>query len=225
MPFKLMVYQAYNENKHMLVNSHKSSWLKGINNLLKYCSLGDIFTNKIHSINKQEKNNFSNLTMENVKQMYINDWQNIIKKENSKLRTYSLFKNEFEMEKYLLHVKDKNVRSCFTKLRISSHKLMIETGRYNRPQKIPVNERYCNYCKNNNFEDEIHFVLTCKLFETERELFHKKLYEFVLFDEKLSVNDLFTTVMSNSDYDICELFTKFIYECYEKRKKITFRDQ
>ena len=175
MPFKSMVYQAYNENKHMSVDSHKSSWLKGINNLLKYCSLGDIFTNEIHSINKQEKNNFSNLTMENVKQMYINDWQNIIKKENSKLRTYSLFKNQFEMEKYLLHVKDKNVRSCFTKLRISSHKLMIETGRYNRPRKIPVNERYCNYCKNNNIEDEIHFVLTCKLFETERELFHKKL--------------------------------------------------
>ena len=122
------------------------------------------------------------------------------------------------MEKYLLHVKDKNVRSCFTKLRISSHKLMIETGRYNRPRNIPVNERYCNYCKNNNIEDEIHFVLTCKLFETERELFHKKLYEFVLFDENLSVNDLFTTLMSNTDYDICELFTKFIYECYEKRK-------
>ena len=157
--------------------------------------------------------------------MYIdlNDWQNIIKKENSKLRTYSLFKNQFEMEKYLLHVKDKNVRSCFTKLRISSHKLMIETGRYNRPRKIPVNERYCNYCKNNNIEEEILFVFrpTCKLFETERELdlFHKKLYEFVLFDEKLSVNDLFTTLMSNTDYDICELFTKFIYECYEKRKQ------
>ena len=90
-----------------------------------------------------------------------------------KLRTFSLFKNQFEMEKYLLHVNNKNVRSCFTKLRISSHKLMIETGRYNRPRKIPVNERYCNYCKNNNIEDEKHFVLTCKLFETERELFHK----------------------------------------------------
>ena len=48
----------------------------------------------------------------------------------------------------------------------------------------------------------------------------KKLYESVLFDEKLYVNDLFTTLMSNTDYDICELFTKFIYECYDKRKKI-----
>ena len=43
MPFKSMVFQAYSENKHMSVDSHKSSWLKGINNLLKYCSLGDIF--------------------------------------------------------------------------------------------------------------------------------------------------------------------------------------
>ena len=57
--------------------------------------------------------------------------------------------------------------------------VMIETGRYNRHHKIPVNERYYNYCKNKSIEDEIHFVLTCKLFETEREFFNKKLYEYV----------------------------------------------
>ena len=40
-----------------------------------------------------------------------------------------------------------------------------------------------------------------------------------LFDENLSVNDLFTTLMSNTEYDICQLFDKFTYKCYEKQKK------
>ena len=31
----------------------------------------------------------------------------------------------------------------FTKLRISSHNLHIETGRHKRPKKTPVENRYC----------------------------------------------------------------------------------
>ena len=44
-----------------------------------------------------------------------------------------------------------------------------------------------------------------------------------LFDENLSVNDLFTTLMSNTEYDICQLFDKFTYKCYEKQKKTLIR--
>ena len=108
MPFKSIVYQVYNENKHMSVNSHKSSWLKGINNLLKYCSLGDIFTNEIHSINKQEKNNFSNLTIKNVKQMYIYMTGRILSKKkivNSGHTPYSRISLKWRNIFYMLKTK------------------------------------------------------------------------------------------------------------------------
>ena len=66
------------------------------------------------------------------------------------------------MEKYLLSVSDKNVRSSVTRLRISAHELKIETGRHHKPYKIAADERYCIFCNDNSIENEIHFILTCK---------------------------------------------------------------
>ena len=43
-----------------------------------------------------------------------------------------------------------------TKLRLSNHKLAIETGRYSRPFKKPA-ERICPIC-NIEMEDEYHFL-------------------------------------------------------------------
>jgi hypothetical protein len=51
------------------------------------------------------------------------------------------------------------------KLPISAHKLNIEVGRYN---KIPRNERFCKKCKTGEIEDEMHFLLLCNHFETDR---------------------------------------------------------
>ena len=48
------------------------------------------------------------------------------------------------------------------KLRMSSHRLHIETGRWSKHRTTPLNERTCIYC--NVIEDEFHFVLEWKLF-------------------------------------------------------------
>ena len=46
-----------------------------------------------------------------------------------------------------------------TKLRLSNHRLAIETGRYVRPYKKPT-ERICPLCKK-EAEDEKHFLVSC----------------------------------------------------------------
>jgi hypothetical protein len=51
------------------------------------------------------------------------------------------------------------------KLRISAHKLKIEVGHYN---KTPRNERFCKKCNTDEIEDEMHFLLLCNHFETDR---------------------------------------------------------
>ena len=76
-----------------------------------------------------------------------------------KLRTYAKFKNTFNLESYLLSIKCINSRILFTKLRISAHDLLIETGRYTKPKKTPVENRLCRFCKSNNIEDEPHFIV------------------------------------------------------------------
>ena len=50
-------------------------------------------------------------------------------------------------------------RIALTKLRLSNHKLAIETGRYSRPFKKPA-ERICPICKI-EMEDEYHFIKIC----------------------------------------------------------------
>ena len=48
---------------------------------------------------------------------------------------------------------------CLIKLRTSSHKLAIETGRWHRPHIIPIENRLCNVC--HKLDDEYHFILEC----------------------------------------------------------------
>ena len=71
----------------------------------------------------------------------------------SKLRTYS----KLIFEPYLDKIKNINERTCFTRFRISVHKLKIERGRYSRPI-IPAIERYCDICNNGEIADEVHFL-------------------------------------------------------------------
>jgi len=78
---------------------------------------------------------------------------------SGQLRTYTLFKNRMCREAYLSIVKDWNIKRCVTSLRISSHKLEIEVGRY---KKVESNVQFCKLCVNSNLvEDEVHFMIDC----------------------------------------------------------------
>ncbi len=61
-----------------------------------------------------------------------------------------------------------------TKFRISSHRLPIERGRYNKPP-LPPEERICTTCPNKPIEDEQHIVLEC-------DMNRKELFEEVFLD-------------------------------------------
>jgi hypothetical protein len=80
---------------------------------------------------------------------------------NNVLNTlYAYVKTSFGMENYLNLLSCKSLRICFTKLRtcISAHKLRIESARYGR-NRLERQERICQVCDINEFEDEFHFVL------------------------------------------------------------------
>ena len=103
-----------------------------------------------------------------IKQCFVNEWFIGINNlnENPIMRTYNIFKHEFGMEPYLLKVSNFKYRNAITKLRTSSHDLMIEIGRRG-VTRLPQEQRLCKIC--NVIEDESHFLLSCRLFNTERE--------------------------------------------------------
>jgi hypothetical protein len=59
------------------------------------------------------------------------------------------------------------LKRAITKLRISSHRLKIETGRY---LKLEVNKRLCNKWDLNKIEDEINVLLECPSTSTDRQV-------------------------------------------------------
>ena len=81
------------------------------------------------------------------------------KKGSNKHRTYKLFKENFQLEYYLTAVAAVRYRIALTRIRVSCHSLSIETGRYQKPTSLPINQRLCTLC--NQVEDEIHLICIC----------------------------------------------------------------
>ena len=60
------------------------------------------------------------------------------------------------------------------KIRISNHKLMIETGRYNQTSR---NERFCVICNSGIIEDEFLFLFNCPKYSIPREKFYNQIQQ------------------------------------------------
>ena len=74
--------------------------------------------------------------------------------------------HDYKCEDYLHQVTNTRHRIALTKLRLSDHKLAIETGRYSRPLKKPA-EKTCPICKI-EMEEEYHFLNLCSAYRGKR---------------------------------------------------------
>ena len=106
-----------------------------------------------------------NEVMTRLSDQFIHNWFVRInkpegKKGSNKLRTYKLFKENFQLEYYLTTVATVKNRIALTRIQVSRHRLVIETGWYQKPTSLPINQRLCTLC--NQVEDEIHLVCICK---------------------------------------------------------------
>ena len=88
---------------------------------------------------------------------------------------YEEIKPSFSASYYVKFNIHKNLRICFTKLRLSSHKLLVERGRWIKP-KVAYNERRCTLCNYSDIQDEFHITLCCVKFKSLREKYIKPYY-------------------------------------------------
>ena len=125
----------------------------------------------------------SKLVKERTFEWFKDVW-NLARKQNKKLDFYNSIKNSFEIEPYLnIQTHQKHLKYTAW-LRTSSHKLHIETGRYNKTPKIL---RICPTCCLETkedlelltvlpmceldlaIEDEMHFLKDCHLYDEIRQ--------------------------------------------------------
>lgn len=160
-----------NENKYvakvylMLKNDldqfpNKKNWCSLVRDLLCNLGLNDAWFYQ----NVGNANVFLSLVKQRIKDQFIQNWTGRLN-DSSRALFYRCIA-QFQLQPYLKCIGVRKFCTSMTKLRCSSHRLCIETGRWARPASVPINERKCTFC--NVLEDEFHFVLQCRMYSQLR---------------------------------------------------------
>ena len=112
---------------------------------------------------------FKNDFAQRIKDIYIQDWDEQLNKL-TRSSTYKAIRS-FTFHPYLDTIKLKKTRTSISKIRLSSHRLEIEIGRWTKP-KAQRSDRKCRLY--NIPEDEYHFILECPLYLDLRKVYIKK---------------------------------------------------
>jgi hypothetical protein len=139
---------------------------------------------------------------------------------NKKLSTYKHIKNEYCRESYLACITDPYIRKEVTCLRISSHGLRIETGRY---KNIDRENRICLICDTGVIEDELHFMMDCSKY---RELRNKYLYPILLkLSNIYNYNEweMFVNILSSTDKNVIISVANYIHNAMIERNNYVIK--
>lgn len=146
---------------------NKTNWAYLVKDLLSRLGFYEVWLNQ--GVGNIEI--FLSLFKQRLTDNFVQNW--LERLNNSSRASFYVNIAVFQPKLYLDSVKVIKFRTAISRLRVSSHRLEIEAGRWARPYK-PVNERLCNVC--NRIEDEFHFVLECRLYSMLRRIYIDKYY-------------------------------------------------
>ena len=178
----------------LVCKSHRNAcaknldWHQTINNLLTKHELQ-------YSVTEPARNNVANTFSKRAKDAYHHEAFSCITNPESKLRTYGLIKHTIGREEYLTQTRNPKQRQKFAKFRLSNHKLMIEVGRHYRP-KLEKEMRICPLCLL-EVEDEMHFLIRCKIHEPLRKPIFAQCTESTPQFKYYSAEEKFIYIMTN----------------------------
>ena len=152
--------QVYLNSVHECENG-ANNWASKVKILLQNYGLGYAW-NRPELLDKSFLPIFKQRAIDN----FIQKWYGEVK-SNQVLRVYQHLKQSFGYEQYLDEITVKGMRSKLTQIRLSSNNLRINSGRYER-KKLERQERICNFCDQNDIEDEFHFIFKCSKYQELR---------------------------------------------------------
>ena len=159
------LYKAFEED-----SLDKNGWVKNIKNTLDSYGQSNLIKNifkviqgEISEKDYKPKHNFflKRATDCYVQQHFYNYIDNT---ENQSF--FTELKQDFIKERYL-NLHDFEIRKAISKLRLSSHKLAIVTGKW---YKIEKSQRICKLCDLDKIENEFHVIFDCPYYEEERDV-------------------------------------------------------
>ena len=204
----------------LLLASHKYAvqrnlpWGSSMRDTFTNNGLQDVYLSIINNTVEGRRSPANLLIKRLIDQFHQTSMESI--KNSNRMKVLSLLKQTPGTEVYLDEVKNTKHRQAMSKLRLSSHQLEIERGRwYNGSGNgSDSEERFCNYCQSlghSVVEDEIHFLLHCPM---STELRENLLPRETLNDIALSDSEKFVNIMTCSDL---QSTAKFIHLAFENR--------
>ena len=210
----------------LLIASHYNAfeenlpWTANVKDIFAHNGLLETYISKVQQssipnaneeINQEVNESMANVLLERLVDQYNQTSFGSIQTSN-KLHIFSQIKKEPGRETYLSEVIPKH-RRAMTKLRMSSHSLEIERGRYD---KTEPQDRVCKFCQilgRKEVENEAHFVIKCPQYSELRE---KYLPSNILDDRHLNEEEKLIKMLF--DMDNCKSIAKFIYQAFEDRE-------
>ena len=148
----------------------KKNWIYNIRELLTTYGYGYVWDNPSAVC----PDIFCKMIKQRLLDIFTQEWKADLEL-NQVLTLYKHFKTNFKYEDYLTISKCRRYRNALVRLRLSSHSLRIESGRYGQ-NRISRNERICQFCSIGDIEDEYHFVLVCTMYNELRVKYINRYY-------------------------------------------------
>ena len=190
-------------NEH---NNYNFKWVNKIKSIFQNIGRPDIWLNQnhlnlknVHKLVKQalidqfKQNWHSELTLSNKGQLY--------------LKIKAMHINS--LEPYFKHLNKKETMNIF-RYRTANHSLPVETGRY---ENIPYQDRICPLCQTDAVGTEIHYLLYCPFFNTDRD--RLLLSNF----NTISPNTPLSTLLSSENVSLLKAVSKLASRIMTKFKK------
>ena len=110
---------------------------------------------------------------------------------------------------------DTKLRTTLTKSRLSEHSLAIQTGRY-KQSWLPKEERFCQLCKRDEVETELHFLTECTELQPVRtQYFPKFKHKHPTFDQITNINKM--PILLGEQPESCSLAAEYVFTCHTLR--------
>ena len=158
---------------------------------------------------------FLSLFKQRLQDTFIQNWQSRI--NNSSRALFYRTIASFQFQPYLEKINISKFSTALSRLRVSSHRLSVESGRWVRPNSIPLSERKCILC--NTLEDEFHFVLECPIYDDLRKMYISKYYW-----RNPSMSKFIDLISSTSEGRIRKL-SVYIFYAFKLRAELLYGDK
>ena len=203
-----LVYNMMLEDLEL--NANKTNWTSLLPHLLFSMGFNEVWIQQgVGNIN-----NFISVFKQRLTDNFIQNWQSRLA-ESSRAIFYRSFAT-FQFQPYLDKVNVFKYLQAYSKLRMSSHRLEVEAGRWVRQNRVPILERKCSFC--NILEDEYHFVIQCAAYSELREKYISKYFW------KRPNMFKFVELINSSNINYIRKLCIFIYHAFNLRTELLYNN-